>query len=87
MKTLRRLTNNYDVTITFTLLSILNLTSWWGNLSYRVVMVLMNLVIGASMEYLVNRYSSTEKKNLYKGLTALGLLFTNIVWILVTLLK
>ncbi len=50
-------------------------------------MVLMNLVIDASMEYLVNRYSSTEKKNLYKGLTALGLLFTNIVWILVTLLK
>ena len=53
---------SYCVTTTFTLLAVLNLTSWWGSFPYRMVMVLMNIVVGASMEYLVNRYSVTRRK-------------------------
>ncbi len=50
-----------------------------------MVMVLMNVVAGASMEYLVNRYSVTKRKTYLKGLVTLILLVTNIVWIAVTL--
>lgn len=75
----------YDVTTTFVLLAILNLGSPWGNISFRVVMVLMNIVVGVSMEYLVNRFSSTRRP-LFKGLVALILLFINIIWILVTVI-
>ena len=56
-----------------------------GSFPYRMVMVLMNIVVGASMEYLVNRYSVTRRKNLFKGLVALVLLVTNIVWIVATI--
>lgn len=57
-----------------------------GSFPYRMVMVLMNIVVGASMEYLVNRYSVTRRKNLFKGLVALVLLVTNIVWIVATII-
>ena len=36
----------YDITTTFVLLALLNLGSPWGNFSYRMVMVLMNIVVG-----------------------------------------
>ena len=64
----------------------LNLTSWWGSFPYRMVMVLMNIVVGASMEYLVNRYSVTRRINLFKGLVDLVLLVTNMVWIVATII-
>lgn len=64
----------------------LNLTSWWGSFPYRMVMVLMNIVVGASMEYLVNRYSVTRRINLFKGLVALVLLVTNIFWIVAAMI-
>lgn len=85
MKNVKLISYSYSVTITFTLLAVLNLTSWWGNFPYRMVMVLMNIVVGASMEYLVNRYFVTRRKNLFKGLVALVLLVTNIVWIVATI--
>ncbi len=75
----------YDITTTFVLLALLTLGSPWGNFSYRMVMVLMNIVVGASMEYLVNRFSSTRRP-LFKGMVALILLFINIIWILVTVI-
>lgn len=75
----------YDVTTTFVLLALLNLGSPWGNISFRVVMVLMNIVVGASMEYLINRFSLIRHP-LFKGLVALILLFINVIWILATLL-
>lgn len=79
MKNVKLISYSYNVTTTFTLLAVLNLTSWWESFPYRMVMVLMNIVVGASMEYLVNRYSVTRRKNLFKGLVALVLLVTNIV--------
>nr|WP_258562068.1 hypothetical protein [Lactobacillus johnsonii] len=87
MKNVKLISYSYSVTITFTLLAVLNLTSWWGSFPYRMVMVLMNIVVGASMEYLVNRYfvTVTRRKNLFKGLVALVLLVTNIVWIVATI--
>ena len=85
MKNVKLISYSYNVTTTFTLLAVLNLTSWWGSFPYRMVMVLMNIVVGASMEYLVNRYSVTRRKNLFKGLVALVLLVTNIVWIVATI--
>ena len=84
MKNVKLISYSYSVTITFTLLAVLNLTSWWGSFPYRMVMVLMNIVVGASMEYLV-RYFVTRRKNLFKGLVALVLLVTNIVWIVATI--
>lgn len=86
MKNVKLISYSYSVTITFTLLAVLNLTSWWGGFPYRMVMVLMNIVVGASMEYLVNRYFVTRRKNLFKGLVALVLLVTNIVWIVDTII-
>ncbi|MGK4062265.1 hypothetical protein AB0Y05_07735 [Lactobacillus johnsonii] len=87
MKNVKLISYSYSVTTTFTLLAVLNLTSWWGgSFPYRMVMVLMNIVVGASMEYLVNRYSVTRRKNLFKGLVALVLLVTNIVWIVATII-
>lgn len=83
---LKRFLYSYDVTITFTLLAVLNLTSWWGNFSYRMVMVLMNIVIGASVEYLVNQLTSLQKRPLFKGIVALVLLVTNIIWIVITMI-
>ncbi|MDH5818339.1 hypothetical protein QFX17_09220 [Lactobacillus helveticus] len=83
---LKRLLYSYDVTITFTLLAVLNLTSWWGNFPYRMVMVLMNIVIGASVEYLVNQLTSLQKRPLFKGIVALVLLVTNIIWIVITMI-
>lgn len=71
----------YDVTTTFVLLALLNLGSSWGNISFRVVMVLMNIVVGTSMEYLINRFSLVRRP-LFKGLVALILLFINVIWIL-----
>ena len=85
MKNIKLISYSYSVTITFTLLAVLNLTSWWGSLPYRMGMVLMNIVVGTSMEYLVNRYSVTKRINLFKGLVALVLLVTNIVWIVATI--
>lgn len=67
MKNVKLISYSYSVTTTFTLLAVLNLTSWWGSFSYRMVMVLMNIVVGASMEYLVNRYSVTKRKTYLKG--------------------
>lgn len=46
----------------------------------------MNIVVGTSMEYLVNRYSVTKRINLFKGLVALVLLVTNIVWIVAAMI-
>ncbi|MCO0808059.1 hypothetical protein NGA74_09655 [Lactobacillus helveticus] len=83
---LKRLLYSYDVTITFTLLAVLNLTSWWGNFPYRMVMVFMNIVIGASVEYLVNQLTSLQKRPLFKGIVALVLLVTNIIWIVITMI-
>ncbi|ADX71045.1 hypothetical protein DBP97_10805 [Lactobacillus helveticus] len=83
---LKRLLYSYDVTITFTLLAVLNLTSWWGNFPYRMVMVLMNIVIGASVEHLVNQLTSLQKRPLFKGIVALVLLVTNIIWIVITMI-
>lgn len=83
---LKRLLYSYDVTITFTLLAVLNLTSWWGNFPYRMVMVFMNIVIGASVEYLVNQLTSLQKRPLFKGIDALVLLVTNIIWIVITMI-
>lgn len=83
---LKRFLYSYDVTITFTLLAVLNLTSWWGNFPYRMVMVLMNIVIGASVEYLVNQLTSLQKRPLFKGIVALVLLVTNIIWIVITMI-
>ncbi|NRN88356.1 hypothetical protein IMAU30077_02113 [Lactobacillus helveticus] len=83
---LKRLLYSYDVTITFTLLAVLNLTSWWGNFPYRMVMVLMNIVIGASVEHLVNQLTSLQKCPLFKGIVALVLLVTNIIWIVITMI-
>lgn len=80
---LKRFLYSYDVTITFTLLAVLNLTSWWGNFPYRMVMVLMNIIIGASVEYLVNQL---QKRPLFKGIVALVLLVTNIIWIAITMI-
>ncbi|CCI82532.1 Putative uncharacterized protein [Lactobacillus hominis DSM 23910 = CRBIP 24.179] len=85
MENIKLISYSYDVTLTFTLLAVLNLISWRGSLPYRMVTVLMNVVVGASMEYLVNRYSVTKRKTYLKGLVALILLVTNIVWIVVTL--
>ena len=87
MKNVKLISYSYSVTTTFTLLAVQNLTSWWGgSFLYRMVMVLMNIVVGASMEYLVNRYFVTRRKNLFKGLVALVLLVTNIVWIVDTII-
>lgn len=83
---LKRLLYSYDVTITFTLLAVLNLTSWWGNFPYRMIMVLMNIVIGASVEHLVNQLTSLQKRPLFKGIVALVLLVTNIIWIVITMI-
>ncbi len=44
-------------------------------------MVLMNIVVGTSMEYLINRFSLVRRP-LFKGLVALILLFINVIWIL-----
>lgn len=86
MKNIKLISYSYSVTITFTLLAVLNLTSWWESLPYRMEMVLMNIVVGTSMEYLVNRYSVTKRINLFKGLVALVLLVTNIVWIVAAMI-
>lgn len=86
MKNVKLISYSYSVTITFTLLAVLNLTSWRGSFPYRMVMVLMNIVVGASMEYLVNRYSVTRRINLFKGLVDLVLLVTNMVWIVATII-
>ncbi|MBW8008838.1 hypothetical protein E0714_05140 [Lactobacillus helveticus] len=83
---LKRFLYSYDVTITFTLLAVLNLTSWWGNFPYSMVMVLMNIVIGASVEYLVNQSTSLQKRPLFKGIVALVLLVINIIWIVITMI-
>lgn len=83
---LKRLLYSYDVTIIFTLLAVLNLTSWWGNFPYRMVMVLMNIIIGTSIEYLVNQSTSLQKRPLFKGIVALILLVTNIIWIIITMI-
>lgn len=40
MKNVKLISYSYNVTITFTLLAVLNLTSWWGSFPYRMVMVL-----------------------------------------------
>lgn len=45
--------NKYFVTITLTLLAILNLLSNWGSLEYRITIVILNVVCGLAMEYLV----------------------------------
>lgn len=83
---LKRLLYSYDVTIIFTLLAVLNLTSWWGNFPYRMVTVLMNIIIGTSIEYLVNQSTSLQKRPLFKGIVALILLVTNIIWIIITMI-
>lgn len=83
---LKRFLYSYDVTITFTLLAVLNLTSWWGNFTYRMVMVLMNIIIGTSIEYLVNQSTPLQKRPLFKGIVALILLVTNIIWIIITMI-
>lgn len=57
MKNVKLISYSYNVTTTFTLLAVLNLTPWWGSFPYRMVMVLMNIVVGASMEYLLTKYS------------------------------
>lgn len=86
MKNLKMVIYSYNITITFTLLAVLNLTSWWGSFSYRMIMVLMNIVVGASMEYLVNRFASLKNFHLFKVIIALVLLLINIVWIVVVVL-
>lgn len=83
---LKHLLYSYDVTIIFTLLAVLNLTSWWGNFPYRMVMVFMNIIIGTSIEYLVNQSTSLQKRPLFKGIVALILLVTNIIWIIITMI-
>ena len=46
----------------------------------------MNIVIGASVEYLVNQLTSLQKRPLFKGIVALVLLVTNIIWIVITMI-
>lgn len=82
MSMLRKLTCKYNVTVVFTLLSMLNLMASWGNFKYRLVMVFLNVVCGFSMEYLVNRFAF-KKINFYKGFVGFILLIINVLWIFV----
>lgn len=76
----------YPVTITFTVLAILNLLSNWGSIEYRLIMVVLNIICGFGMEYLVNKKAASPKYNLWKGCIALILLIINVVLILVKII-
>lgn len=74
----------YYLTITFTLLALLNLLSFWGTLGYRCFLVVLNIVACFSAEAAINNRVSPANTPLAKGMFALAILFLNCILILIT---
>lgn len=76
----KKIIYKHDVTIVFTVSSIVNMLGSWGNFNYRFIIVLLNVVCGTLLEYLANKFVPKEQYGLWKSLIVLFLLIINCIW-------
>lgn len=79
---LKKLIQKYDVTIIFTLLSIINVFGPLESLKYRSIIVVINIMCGTLLEYLLDKFTPKEHYGLWKSLIILFLLIINCTWIM-----